>query len=143
MQQAIKDKTEQYVKEQEAAAMDMPGFQISEQQRDEIDDDDLDAMLDEEDESILRQMAEARMAEIRAAREEDQKNKILGHGDYREITEQEFLPTVTKTQYCVVHFFHNDFEICKIVDMHLQRICKEHLETRFVRLNADKAPFFI
>ncbi len=143
MQQAIKDKTEQYVKEQEAAAMDMPGFQISEQQRDEIDDDDLDAMLDEEDESILRQMAEARMAEIRAAREEDQKNKILGHGDYREITEQEFLPTVTKTQYCVVHFFHNDFERCKIVDMHLQRICKEHLETRFVRLNADKAPFFI
>ena len=100
-------------------------------------------MLDEEDESILRQMAEARMAEIRAAREEDQKNKILGHGDYREITEQEFLPTVTKTQYCVVHFFHNDFERCKIVDMHLQRICKEHLETRSVRLNADKAPFFI
>ena len=143
MQQAIKDKTEQYVMEQEAAAMDMPGFQISEQQRDEVDDDDLDAMLDEEDESILRQMAEARMAEIRAAREEDQKNKILGHGDYREITEQEFLPTVTKTQYCVVHFFHNDFERCKIVDMHLQRICKEHLETRFVRLNADKAPFFI
>ena len=78
--------------------MEMPGFQISEQQRDEIDDDELEAMLDEEEESILRQMAEARMAEIKAKVDEEQRNKILGHGDYREITEVEFLPTVTKTQ---------------------------------------------
>ena len=123
--------------------MEMPGFQISEQQRDEIDDDELEAMLDEEEESILRQMAEARMAEIKAKVIEEQRNKILGHGDYREITEVEFLPTVTKTQYCVCHFYHNDFERCKIVELHLQRICKEHLETRFIRLNAEKAPFFI
>ena len=123
--------------------MEMPGFQISEQQRDEIDDDELEAMLDEEEESILRQMAEAKMAEIKAKVDEEQRNKILGHGDYREITEQEFLPTVTKTQYCVCHFYHNDFERCKIVELHLQRICKEHLETRFIRLNAEKAPFFI
>ena len=88
-------------------------------------------------------MAEQRMAEIRAQKEEEQMNKVLGHGDYREITEQEFLPTVTKTQYCVCHFFHKDFERCKIVDMHLRKICKEHLECRFISLNAEKAPFFI
>ena len=50
---------------------------------------------------------------------------------------------MTKTQYCVCAFFHKDFERCKIVDMHLQKICKEHLETRFISLNAEKAPFFI
>ena len=54
-------------------------------------------MLDAEEESIMRQMAEARIAEIKAARAEEQVNKTLGHGDYTEIVEQEFLPTVTKT----------------------------------------------
>ena len=42
-------------------------------------------------------MAEARMGELKAKKEEEQRNKVLGHGEYREITEQEFLPTVTKT----------------------------------------------
>ena len=69
-------------------------------------------------------MAEARIAELRANKAEEQINKTLGHGDYTEIIEQEFLPTVTKTQYCVCAFFHKDFERCKIVDMHLQKICK-------------------
>ena len=124
----------------------MPGFQIKEPCCDhdhELDDEDLDDMLDAEEESIMRQMAEARIAEIKAARQEEAINKTLGHGDYTEIVEQEFLPTVTKTQYCVCHFFHKDFERCKIVDMHLQRICKQHLETRFIKLDAEKAPFFI
>lgn len=60
-----------------------------------------------------------------------------------EITEQEFLPTVTKTDYVVCAFFHKDFERCKIVDMHLHKICKQHLETRFVRIDAEKCPFFV
>ena len=60
-----------------------------------------------------------------------------------EILEQEFLPVVTKSTYAVVAFFHKDFERCKIVDMHLQKICVMHPEARFVRLDAEKAPFFI
>ena len=43
----------------------------------------------------------------------------------------------------MVHFYHNDFERCKIVDMHLSKIAVNHGETRFVKLNATKAPFFI
>ena len=50
---------------------------------------------------------------------------------------------MTKTQYCVCAFFHKDFERCKIVDMHLHKICPHHLETRFIRIDAEKAPFFI
>ena len=30
---------------------------------------------------------------------------------------------------------------CKIVDKHLGQLCLKHYETRFIRLNAEKAPF--
>ena len=66
-----------------------------------------------------------------------------GHGTYCEITEQEFLPTVTKTTYCIVHFFHKDFERCKIVDMHLANIVKSHKEALIVKIDAEKCPFFV
>ena len=55
----------------------------------------------------------------------------------------DFLPQVTKTQYVVCAFFHKDFERCKIIDMHLQKIAPQHTETRFIKLDAEKAPFFV
>ena len=74
---------------------------------------------------------------------EEQQNKIMGHGKYDEITEEEFLPTVTKIKFVVVHFYHKDFERCKIFDMHLKNISMKHLEAKFVSINAEKCPFFI
>ena len=91
----------------------------------------------------MRQAAAERLAARKEAYQEQQVNKTLGHGSYTEIVEQEFLPTVTKTNYVVCAFFHKDFERCKIIDMHLQKIAMSHPETRFVRLDAEKAPFFI
>ena len=41
------------------------------------------------------------------------------------------------------HFYHKDFERCKIVDMHLRDISKQHIEARFIYMDAEKAPFFI
>ena len=91
----------------------------------------------------MRQMMEARIAAAKAKKNSDQEMKILGHGEYTDINEQEFLPTVTKTQLCVLHFYHKDFERCKIIDMHLAKIAREHLECRFIKIDAEKAPFFV
>jgi len=66
-----------------------------------------------------------------------------GHGRYTEIVEDEFLPAVTKTKFVVVHFYHNDFETCKVMDHHLDIICRKHTETKFVKINAEKCPFFV
>ena len=99
--------------------------------------------MDDESEKIMRSIKEARMAELKADYEEKQTNKTLGHGTYTEIVESEFLPLVTKTKYVVVAFFHKDFQRCKIIDMHLFNICRDHEECRFVRLDAERAPFFI
>ena len=40
------------------------------------------------------------------------------------------------------HFYHNDFERCKILDEHIKKIANEHPETLFIRINAEKTPFF-
>ena len=143
VEQAIRDKTEMVM----AAAEDAERADQDEQKNDDEDQkdddfDDLDAM-DENEEKMMRNMAEMRMAAKKIAYEEQQTNKILGHGTYSEIVEEEFLPTVTKTQYVIVHFFHKDFERCKIIDMHLKKIAPEHIETRFVSMDAERAPFFI
>jgi hypothetical protein len=53
-----------------------------------------------------------------------------------EITEGEFLEVVTKTENVVCHFYHKDFERCKIVDKHLVALAKKYLEARFVKISA-------
>ena len=64
------------------------------------------------------------------------------YGQYREIIETEFLDTMLKNKRVVCHFYHNDFERCKIMDKHLVKIASEHPETLFVKINAEKTPFF-
>lgn len=65
------------------------------------------------------------------------------HGEYREVTEEEFLPAVTGSKKVVCHFYHGDFERCKIMDNHLRIVAPMHPETRFITINAEKAPFFV
>lgn len=50
---------------------------------------------------------------------------------------------VTKLKYTVVHFFHKDFQRCKIMDKHLKLLCQEYPQTQFLALNAEKTPFFV
>lgn len=73
----------------------------------------------------------------------EQEFKTKGHGKYNEIFEDQFIKEVTGSKFVVCHFFHKDFERCKIIDKHLQEISAEHLSTKFVKINAEKAPFFV
>ena len=68
---------------------------------------------------------------------------VAGHGKYEEIDEEQFLTKVTKSKFVVVHFYHKDFERCKIMDMHLKELCKTHIESKFCRIDAEKCPFFV
>ena len=60
-----------------------------------------------------------------------------------QIVEGEFLNYVTKLKYSVVHFFHKDFQRCKIMDQHLKNLCQQFPQTQFLALNAEKTPFFV
>ena len=50
---------------------------------------------------------------------------------------------MTGSDNCVVHFFHKDFERCRIVDKHLGELARRHFDTRFFKINAVEAPFFV
>jgi thiol-disulfide isomerase/thioredoxin len=106
----------------------------------EIDEKADKANCDDDELELLRAR---RREQMKAAMEKQHKNQQLGHGTYDEITEEDFLKTVTSSDLAVVHFYHKMFEKCKIMDMHLSRCSKKFLGTRFVKLNAEMAPFFV
>ena len=105
-------------------------------------DSDSDFDLDDDDE-VMRGLREQRMAQMKQERQELEENMAKGHGQYQEIVEDEFLPTVTKSPFTVVHWYHKDFERCKIIDHHLAQIAKQHVETKFCKIDAEKCPFFV
>lgn len=131
--------------EMEAEQAQVDAIPVNNEQENKEDLDELDDFeaMDEEEEKLMRNIKAQRLAAMKEDYTETQTNKTLGHGSYDEIEEAAFLPTVTKTQYVIVHFYHTDFERCKIIDMHLKKIAPAHTETRFVKLDAEKAPFFI
>jgi cellobiose-specific phosphotransferase system component IIA len=63
-------------------------------------------MLDVEEHKMMRDFRERRMAEMKSHYQEKQEDIIKGHGKYTEITEEEFLPNVTKSKFVLCHFYH-------------------------------------
>jgi len=135
MEKAMADKAasmEQGMAPPPSAAKDVEAAAAEEdEQRSGDAEDDLEA---------LRARRRQQMKEAHAKRE---KYLALGHGNYEEIEEESFLKTVTSSERCIVHFYHRHFERCKIVDMHLGKCAKKFFGTRFVKLDSEKAPFFI
>lgn len=107
----------------------------------ELDENDLDE-VDSEEERIMQKQIQVRMDEAEKTREAQKARLARKYTEYRDIVETEFLDTMIKNQKVVCHFYHDQFERCKIMDKHLKQIADLHGETLFVRINADKAPFF-
>jgi thiol-disulfide isomerase/thioredoxin len=153
MNDAIKDKEKDYqdgIDKMQAQMMDstteemkIDEYGAAEKVRKDSMDSDEDFNVDDDSESILDAIKAKRLREMKRETKEMIKNKAKGHGEYREISQDDFLPCVTDTKRVVVHFYHRDFERCKIIDVHLREIAKQHLETKFVYLNAEKTPFFV
>jgi hypothetical protein len=108
-----------------------------------VPQEDDDEYMDDEEEKIMRDIRERRLNSMKNEYQEKQENMIKGHGQYTEIKEDEFLPSVTTSKFVVCHFYHKDFERCKIVDMHLRNIARQHTEAKFIFINAEMCPFFI
>ena len=57
--------------------------------------------------------------------------------------ESDFLEAAASSKRLVAHFAHADFDSCKLVDAHLERLAPKWLGTRFARIEASDAPFFV
>ena len=132
----IEDKTKMYMEEQEKK-------QKEEQEKKNLNElYDLDE-IDSEEERIMQQEMEKMRKTAESKREDMAKRvKTEKYGNYTEIIETEFLDTMLKNDKVVCHFYHKDFERCKIIDKHLKIIAQNHRETLFVKINAEKTPFF-
>lgn len=101
---------------------------------------DVEDLLDDPE---LNQIHEQRLAELKSEREKRQQMSHKGHGEVTDISEGEFLDVVTKTELVACHFFHKDFERCKIMDKHLKILAPTYFATRFCKIHAPDTPFFV
>lgn len=63
---------------------------------------------------------------------------------YLEMTDtKEFFNAAKKSERMVVHFYRGVTPRCEIIDAHLQRLAETHVETRFIKINAEKNPFLV
>jgi len=109
--------------------------------KEEDDEEDIFA-VDADEEKLIEVMKERKRLEQGGYQKGGKDSKTAKYGDYRDIEESEFLDTLLKNKKVVCHFYHPEFEKCKVMDKHLRQIAYDHPETLFVKINAEKAPFF-
>merc|ERR1719453_923313 len=115
MQQGIEDGWNARLEEEQAA------------KDNEVTQEQIDAKEDKkqwDDDDSLEAMRARRRQQMKEAHDKKLKYQGLGHGIYDEIEEEAFLKTVTSSERSVVHFYHKQFEKCKVMDMHLRRCAK-------------------
>ncbi|OUS45723.1 thioredoxin-like protein [Ostreococcus tauri] len=91
----------------------------------------------------LEEIHRERVQAMKEAQERRMKMEREGHGTLSEVEEKEFLPEVTTTQLVVAHFYHQEFERCRIMDKHLSALSKKYFDTKFIKISAPDAPFFV
>ncbi|KAL9248162.1 hypothetical protein vseg_021517 [Gypsophila vaccaria] len=104
------------------------------------DDVDLDELMDDPE---LEKLHAERIASLKKEAEKRQEQKKKGHGEYREVSEGDFLGEVTSSELVICHFYHREFYRCKIMDKHLKSLAPKHVDTKFIKVDAENAPFFV
>lgn len=103
-------------------------------------DDEIAALerLDADDIEVLR---ERRLQQMKKIAENRSRWISLGHSEYSELlSEKDFFAAVKASERVVCHFYRENWP-CKVMDKHLSLLAKQHIETRFVKINAEKSPF--
>nr|CCC89529.1 unnamed protein product [Trypanosoma congolense IL3000] len=100
-----------------------------------------------DDDGELEELRRRRMAQMqqRYAKEAEWRQKQ--HGQYREISQDEFFSVVVRekggSDNVCVHFYHKDFETCRVMDSHLQELARMMMNVKFVKIDAEKSPFLV
>eukprot|EP01041_Mallomonas_annulata_P011690 gene11690-24477_t len=113
----------------------------------EVEERRLDAQLaqienmDEDDFEALRQKRKQNMIKQMHQEEEWKQN---GHGRYIDISDtKEFFNLAKKSPRVIAHFYRGVTPRCEIIDAHISRLAPRHLETLFVKIDAEKHPFLV
>lgn len=67
-----------------------------------------------------------------------------GHGRYLEVAdEKEWFEVTKRSKHTVCHFYRASTWRCEIVDKHLEKLAPLHMETKFLKINAEKCNFLV
>ncbi|KAI3986998.1 hypothetical protein MKX01_039933 [Papaver californicum] len=103
-------------------------------------DDEISA-LDRVDLDDIDALRERRLQQMKKMAEKRNRWISLGHGEYSEIqSEKDFFTVVKASERVVCHFYRENWP-CKVIDKHMMILAKKHIETRFMKINAEKSPF--
>merc|ERR1711931_582419 len=102
-------------------------------------DSDISHLNDEDELKALRQK---RLQTMKKSEQQKEKWLANGHGQYEEIPDEgSFFAECKKAKNLVVHFYREATFRCKILDKHLQTLAAQHLEAKFLKIDAEKSPF--
>ncbi|XP_042004790.1 thioredoxin domain-containing protein 9 homolog [Salvia splendens] len=103
--------------------------------------DDQISALDRLDPDDIEALRERRLQQMKKMAEKRSRWIKLSHGEYTEIhNEKEFFSIVKASERVVCHFYRENWP-CKVMDKHLAILAKQHVETRFIKLNAEKSQY--
>lgn len=142
---AYKEKAakEQQAKKERKAAKTAASKSVDQANDADADVEDEEEQGDPDEDADLRRIREQRLRQMKNAHKEKLENLGKGHGQYREVTQDEFIAEMTSSNRVICHFYHRDFPRCKIMDHHLHKLAQTHVEAKFVKINAEKTPFFV
>ena len=90
----------------------------------------------------LEQLRRHRLTELKQRADREAAWRRAGHGCYSEVADQkEWFDISKSTERVVTHFFRSTTWRCEIMDRHLTQLAAQHIETRFIKIDAEKAPF--
>ena len=100
--------------------------------------------LEQADDDELERLRQKRLQTMQQKARKAQDLRAHGHGEYTTIADtQEFFSTMKKSEKVVIHFFTPANAFCQLVDGHLTRLAPHHVETKFARINAEKAEYLV
>ena len=111
--------------------------------------DDEDALLasletETENDPSIAHLRESRIQTLATELSRAKQQRNQGYGTYNQIKdEKQLMEITTSTKNCIVHFYKPDFNRCRIMDGHLNKLAGVHLETRFLRIDVEHAPFLV
>jgi len=126
------------------AMMQQAMLNVAKQVEEKIDAEmkELDAIENDEDE--LERIRAKRMTQLKNAQDKRAEWLRNGHGQLNEInSDKDFFEEAKGSKKLVVHFYRNTTMRSKILDEHLKVLAKQHVETKFLKLDVDKCDWIV
>lgn len=109
--------------------------------------DDEDALLDSLDndtDPALAHLRESRIQQLSQSLKTAKQQHSAGFGTQTHLRDEKALMEITtSSKHCVVHFYKEDFNRCRIMDGHLSALAASHLTARFLKIDVQDAPFLV